>query len=90
MKTYSRVYARIDLDAIASNLERMKQNLDSHTKIMAVIKADIICNRDSHKAIIIGKDGQMIPIPKTAREYDISGNNIDGFIVSALVGNAQE
>lgn len=40
LKTYSRVYARIDLDAIASNLERMKQNLDSHTKIMAVIKAD--------------------------------------------------
>ncbi len=37
-----------------------------------------------------GKDGQKIPIPKTAREYDISGNNIDGFIVSALVGNAQE
>lgn len=40
MKTYSRVYARIDLDAIASNLERMKQNLDENTKIMAVIKAD--------------------------------------------------
>lgn len=40
MKTYSRVYARIDLDAIASNMERMKQNLNEHTKIMAVIKAD--------------------------------------------------
>lgn len=40
MKTYSRVYARIDLDAIASNMEHMKQNLKPDTKIMAVIKAD--------------------------------------------------
>ncbi len=40
LKTYSRVYARIDLDAIASNLERMKQNLNTDTQIMAVIKAD--------------------------------------------------
>lgn len=40
MKTYSRVYAKIDLDAIASNMERMKQNLSSNAKIMAVIKAD--------------------------------------------------
>lgn len=40
MKTYSRVYARIDLDAIASNMEHMRQNLDENTKIMAVIKAD--------------------------------------------------
>ena len=40
MKTYSRVYARIDLDAIAYNMEQMKYNLESETKIMAVIKAD--------------------------------------------------
>lgn len=40
MKTYSRVYARVDLDAIASNIEHMKQNLNEYTKIMAVIKAD--------------------------------------------------
>lgn len=40
MKTYSRVYARIDLDAIAANMERMKQNLHADTKMMAVIKAD--------------------------------------------------
>lgn len=40
MKTYSRVYAKIDLDAIASNMERMKHNLKPDTKIMAVIKAD--------------------------------------------------
>ena len=40
MKTYSRVYAEIDLDAITFNLEHMKQNLNPNTKIMAVIKAD--------------------------------------------------
>jgi alanine racemase len=40
LKTYSRVYARIDLDAIASNLDKMKANLDANTQIIAVIKAD--------------------------------------------------
>ncbi len=40
MKTYSRVYARIDLDAIAYNMEQMKQNLSPETDIIAVIKAD--------------------------------------------------
>lgn len=40
MKTYSRVYAKIDLDAIASNMDCMKQNLNPNSKIMAVIKAD--------------------------------------------------
>ena len=40
LKTYSRVYARIDLDIIASNMEKMKQNLCADTQIMAVIKAD--------------------------------------------------
>ena len=40
LKTYSRVYAEIDLDAITFNLEHMKQNLNPNTKIMAVIKAD--------------------------------------------------
>lgn len=36
-----------------------------------------------------GKDGQQIPIPKTVRSYQISGNNIDGFIIAALLGNEQ-
>lgn len=40
MKLYSRVYAKIDLDAIASNLKCMKRNLNEKTKIIAVIKAD--------------------------------------------------
>lgn len=40
MKTYSRVYARVDLDAIVSNMERMHARMEDKTKIMAVIKAD--------------------------------------------------
>ncbi len=40
MEEYQRVYARIDLDAIRSNMEHMKENLKPETKIMAVIKTD--------------------------------------------------
>ena len=40
MKTYSRVYAKIDLDAIVYNMEQMKQNIRPETKVMAFIKAD--------------------------------------------------
>lgn len=40
LKTYSRVYARIDLDAIASNIEHMKNNIQENTQMVAVIKAD--------------------------------------------------
>ena len=40
MKKYNRVYASVDLDAIASNIEQMKQILNLQTQIMAVIKAD--------------------------------------------------
>lgn len=40
MKTYSRVYAKIDLDAVTYNMEQMKQKVNGNTKIMAVIKSD--------------------------------------------------
>lgn len=40
MKTYSRVYAKIDLDAVKYNMEQMKQRVNGDTKIMAVIKSD--------------------------------------------------
>ena len=40
-------------------------------RAIAVIKADIICNRDSHKAIIIGRDGQMIKRIGTAARRNI-------------------
>lgn len=40
MKKYSRVMARIDLDAIAYNMEQMHQNIDVNTKMIGVIKTD--------------------------------------------------
>lgn len=40
MKQYSRAVASIDLDAIESNINNIKNNISKNTKIMAVIKAD--------------------------------------------------
>lgn len=40
MKTYQRIYAKIDLDAVAFNLKSIEQKLSADTKIMAVVKAD--------------------------------------------------
>ncbi len=44
---------------------------DGDDRSMTVIKADIICSRDSHKAIIIGRDGQMIKRIGTAARRSI-------------------
>lgn len=40
MKKYSRVCARIDLDAVEYNLDMMKQNIKEDTKMIGVIKTD--------------------------------------------------
>jgi alanine racemase len=40
LEEYSRVYARVDLDAIRYNLESMKKNIPDGTRIMAVVKTD--------------------------------------------------
>ena len=40
LEEFSRVYARIDLEAIKYNLDSMKNNIPEGTKIMAVIKTD--------------------------------------------------
>ena len=40
MKQYSRVYAKIDLDAIAYNMEQMKKRIGDGAKLIAVIKTD--------------------------------------------------
>lgn len=40
MKKYSRVMARIDLDAIAYNMEQMHRNIDAKTKMIGVVKTD--------------------------------------------------
>lgn len=40
MKQYTRVYAKIDLDAIAYNMEQMKERIGTGAKLVAVIKTD--------------------------------------------------
>ncbi len=40
MKQYSRVYAEIDLDAIAYNMEQMKKRIGGDARLIAVIKTD--------------------------------------------------
>ncbi len=40
MKTYSRVFARIDLDAISYNMEQTRKRIGNDAKIIAVIKMD--------------------------------------------------
>ena len=40
MKPYSRVYAAINLDAVAANMEAMKANLPASTSMIAVVKTD--------------------------------------------------
>ena len=40
MKKYSRVMARVDLDAVEYNIEMMKNNIKEGVQIMAVIKMD--------------------------------------------------
>ena len=40
MKNYSRVCARIDLDAIEYNMEMMRKNIDEGVKVLSVIKSD--------------------------------------------------
>ena len=40
MKQYTRVYAKIDLDAIAYNMEQMKERIGTGAKLVTVIKTD--------------------------------------------------
>lgn len=40
IEEYQRVYAKIDLDAIRSNMDHMKENISSGTRMMGVIKTD--------------------------------------------------
>ena len=40
MKQFQRVYAKINLDAVLSNMEQMKANISPDTKMMAVVKTD--------------------------------------------------
>jgi len=40
MKKYTRICARVDLDAIEYNIEMMRKNIKEETKMMAVLKTD--------------------------------------------------
>ena len=40
MKTYTRVYAPIDLDAVVYNMESMKKNISPDTGMIGVVKTD--------------------------------------------------
>ena len=40
MKPYDRVYAKIDLDAVAYNMEQMKRRIGEGAQLMAVVKTD--------------------------------------------------
>ncbi len=40
MKKYTRICARVDLDAVEYNIEMMRQNIKKDTKMMAVLKTD--------------------------------------------------
>lgn len=52
MKQYSRVYAKINLDAIAYNMQQMHQLLDEKTQMFAVVKTDGY----GHGAVEIAKE----------------------------------
>lgn len=52
MENDSRVYAKIDLDAIHFNMESMHQKISEHTKMIAVIKTDGY----GHGAVEIAKE----------------------------------
>ena len=57
MKQYSRVYAEIDLDAIAYNMEQMKKRIGGDSRLIAVIKTDGY----GHGAVPIAKMFESIP-----------------------------
>ena len=56
MRPYSRVYATVNLDAVASNMKSMRENLPVSTLIMGSVKAD-------------GYGHGSVPIAKTIEPY---------------------
>lgn len=56
MRPYSRVYATVNLDAVASNMRSMRDNLPASTLIMGTVKAD-------------GYGHGSVPVAKTIEPY---------------------
>ena len=76
MKSYSRAYAEINLDAVSHNIAQMEQIIGRDTKIMGVIKADGY----GHGAVPIGKELEQMPsvwgyAVATAEEAEILRRN---------------
>ena len=68
MKNYSRVYAGIDLDAVAFNFASMRKNIHPSAKMIAVIKATDTArfrSRGSWKRMIIS--GALPSLPRRKR-----------------------
>ena len=57
MRPYSRVYATVNLDAVASNMRSMRDNLPASTLIMGSVKAD-------------GYGHGSVPVAKTIEPYE--------------------
>lgn len=57
MKTYSRVFAEVNLDAVAYNMEQMHRNLSPGTSVIAVVKTD-------------GYGHGAVPIARLVEGYD--------------------
>lgn len=65
---------------IAVEIEEMKERKDRKNKDLIDIRANILCERKSHKSIIIGKNGRKIKgIGKSAREdiENILGSHVN-------------
>ena len=70
MRPYSRVYATVNLDAVASNMRSMRDNLPASTLIMGSVKAD-------------GYGHGSVPVAKTIEPYvfGYAVATIDGGII---------
>ena len=60
MKEYNRICARVDLDAVEYNIERMKQNISSDASMLAVVKMDGY----GHGAVQIAQMLEEYPLSK--------------------------
>ena len=68
MRPYSRVYATVNLDAVASNMRSMRDNLPASTLIMGSVKAD-------------GYGHGSVPVAKTIEPYVYAVATIDEGII---------
>ncbi|MGI6094058.1 MAG: alanine racemase [Lachnospiraceae bacterium] len=57
MNKYSRVYATVDLDAVAYNMENMKHNIAEDTQMIAVVKA----NAYGHGSVVLSRFLEPLP-----------------------------